>query len=130
MKKLVFQAVSAGIGLWLASMFVPGVKVELLSDSNFFGVALTAQWQVFLVLGVALGLLIFFAKPILNIITLPLRILTLGLFGLAVNMALIWLVDAAFRELSAPWFWPLLWTSLIVWALNAVIVKTFVKEEN
>ncbi len=89
MKKLLFNIVSAGLGLWLATMFVQEVKIAVLPDSNFFGINLTSQWQLFLLFGIILGLLNFFVKPILNVITLPLRIITLGLFSFVINMACI-----------------------------------------
>lgn len=125
MKKLFLLIVADILGLWLAVLFVPGVVIRLLPDSNFFGIQLTAQWQLFLILGAVLGLLNFFIKPILNLISLPLRIITLGAFSLVVNMAIIWLLTVMFREFSAPWLWPLLWTTIIIWALNlAVIIQT------
>lgn len=117
-KKLLSQMIAAAVGLWAASQFVPGVSVRLLPDSNFFGVRLTALWQVFLLLGIILGILNFFVKPVLNIIALPLRLITLGIFGFFINMALVWAVDVMFKELYAPWLWPLLWTTVIIWASN------------
>lgn len=120
-KKLLFQIIAAMLGLWLASSFVPGVQLNLLPDSSFFGISLTQTWQIFVLLGIILGLLNFFVKPILNVITLPLRVITLGLFGLLINGALIWVIDVMFQEFSAPFLYPLLWTSLIVWGLNFVV---------
>jgi len=115
--------------LWLAVQFVPGVKVKLLSGSNFFGFMITTQWQLFLLLGIILGLLNFFVKPILDAITFPLRIITLGLFSIITGMVILWIVDILFKELSAPFLWPLLWTTLIIWVLNHVIQKFVLKEE-
>jgi len=129
MKSLLSQVAAAASGLWLASLFVPGVIVMLYPESNFFGLKITEQWQILLILGIILGLLNFFVKPILNIITLPLRIITLGLFSIIVSMAMIWLLDLMFVELSVPWLYPLLWTTLIVWFLNLIISKILVKED-
>jgi len=124
-KKLLFQIVAAGLGLWLANMFVPGIRVVILSDSNFFGIDLTTQWQLFLLFSIILGLLNFFVKPILNVITLPLRIITLGLFSFAINAGLIWIVDVVFKELSVPFLYPLLYTTLIIWGLNVISLIVF-----
>lgn len=121
MKRLLFQLVAATLGLWLASMFVPGVIITMLPDSSFFGFPLTASWQMVLLLGIILGLLNFFVKPILNVITLPLRIITLGLFSFVINMALIWILDAMFKELYIPLYLPLLFTAVIIWGLNFVL---------
>jgi len=121
MKKLLFQILSAGVGLLLATIFIPGVTVTVFSDSNFYGIPLTANWQLFILLGFILGLLNFFVKPILNVITLPLRIITLGLFGFVINMALVWALDYIFRELSITLYLPLLYTTLIIWGLNVIL---------
>lgn len=129
MKKLLFNIISAGLGLWLATLLVQGVKVAALSDSNFFGIALTAQWQLFALFGIILGLLNYFAKPILNAITLPLRILTLGLFSFVINIALIWVLDIMFKEFSSPFLYPLLLTTLIIWGINLVISNFLLKKE-
>jgi len=130
MTKLIYQIVSAMLGLWLATMFIPGVFVSVYSDSNFFGFKLTVLWQVYLLLGVILGLLNFFVKPILDVITLPLRIITLGLFGFAINMGLIWLIDIFFEELNTPLLYPLLWTTLIIFVINIILSHLANKNNN
>ena len=125
LRKLLFQILAATAGLWLAVTFVPGVEVKLLSDSNFFGIRLDGLWQVYLFLGLTLGLLNFFLKPILNLITLPLRIITLGIFGLIINIAFVWALDVMFGEFTAPFIYPILITTLIIWALNLVLSVVF-----
>jgi len=47
-----------------------------------------------------------------------LRILTLGLFGLIINMAIVWVVDVLFPELTIPGLIPLFWTTIIIWLTN------------
>jgi len=121
MRKLLSQIIGATLGLWLATLFVPQVKVAAYPDSNFFGFALTAQWEIFLVLGVVLGLLNFFLKPLLKALSLPLEIITLGLFNIAINMGILWLLELMFDELQIPLWLPLLYTTLIVWAANLAI---------
>ena len=128
MKSLLSYVVSAGVGVWVASLFVAGVSVVVLPGSNFFGIRLTAQWEIFVLLGIILGLLNFFVKPILNTISLPLRIITLGLFSFVINMGLIWVLDIIFKEFSAPLLFPLFWTTVIVWVLNALLSNTILKK--
>jgi len=105
MRNLFLKIFSGILGLWLASEFITGVEF-------------TGSWQLLLLAGFVLGLINFFIKPILKLITLPLRILTLGLFGLVINMAMIWLVDIFFVELIIVGILPLFWTSLIIWGLS------------
>jgi putative membrane protein len=121
MKRLLSQIISAGAGLWIANYFISGVSIKLLHSSSFFGVNLTAEWQIFFILGITLGLINFFIKPIINALTLPIRIITLGLFSILINMGFLWLMDLMFEELSVPWILPLLWTTLIIWGLNLIL---------
>lgn len=127
MRKLLSQILAALLGLWLTFLFVPGVRIGVYPDSSFFGIALTANWQIFTILGIILGLLNFFVKPILDIISLPLRIITLGIFGFIVNIGIIWTLDVIFRELYIPLWMPLIYTTLIVWFLNFFINRFVLK---
>lgn len=54
----------------------------------------------------------------LRILTLPLRILTLGIFSWVINMAIVWAVDVLFPELIIAGLIPLFWTTLIVWVVS------------
>ena len=130
MRKLLSQIIAAVAGLWLATMFVPGVAVIAYPTSSFFGFSLTQQWEIFLVLGIVLGLLNYFLKPLLKLLALPLEILTLGLFTIAIDMALIWLLDLMFDELSVPLFLPLLYTVLIILGLNITVKSFLVNKDN
>lgn len=121
MKKFISQIVAGVLGLWLVVLFVPEIKIEIFPDSSFFGIPLTQNWHLIVLLGVILGLLNFFLKPILNLITVPLRFITLGLSSLIIDMALIWLIDLVFQEITIPLFLPLLWTTLAVWSLNFIL---------
>ena len=120
MKKLISQVATAIIGLWLAILFVPGVIIRAYPTSIFFGFPLTVQWEVILVLGIVLGLLNYFLKPFLKALSLPLEIITLGLFTIIINMGLIWLLDQMFDELYVPLLFPFLYTTLIIWLLNTI----------
>lgn len=105
MKNLLVKIISGILGLWLAAQFVPGVEF-------------TGTWKILILAGAMLGVANFFIKPILKTITLPLRILTLGLFGLIINIAMVWAIDIFFTELVIVGLVPLLWTTLIIWGLG------------
>ena len=130
MRKLLSQIIAAIAGLWLAALIVPGVVVVAYPASSFFGFSLTAQWQIFVVLGIVLGLLNYFLKPLLKLISLPLEIITLGLFTIAIDMALIWVLDLMFDELTIPPFLPLLYTVLIILGLNIIVKSFLVNRDN
>jgi len=106
--RLLFHIFSGILGLFLAVKFVPGVE--------FMG-----SYKMLLIIGGVLGLINFFIKPILKAISLPIRILTFGLFSLVINMAMVWLVEILFpRDLEITGLLPLFWTTVIIWALNLI----------
>lgn len=129
MRKLLCKMTGSGLGLWLATLFVVGVKVQTYPDSSFFGISLSENWKFFVFFGIILGLLSYFVKPVLNAITLPLRIITLGLVGFLVNMFLVWVMDIIFKEVSIPLFLPILYTTLIIWGLNIVLKMLFTRKD-
>ncbi|TFB07978.1 phage holin family protein [Candidatus Atribacteria bacterium MT.SAG.1] len=111
----IFSQIIVGIlGIYLAVLFVPGVNI---STGEFTREGI----KILIIIGTVFGLINFFIKPIINFITLPLRIVTLGLFGLVVNIAMIWIVDKIFIELTVSNFSALFWTSIIVWVLSCMI---------
>ena len=79
------------VGLWIAAQFVPGIEVR--STSSVLAAALI------------LGLLNAIVRPIVILLTLPLTIITLGLFLFVINATMLWV------------------TSLF---LHGFVVKTFV----
>ncbi len=108
--KLLLHIIVGVLGFFLAAKFIPGVEL------------LGSFWGLFIA-GAILGLVNFFIKPILRILTLPLRILTLGLFSLIINMFLVWLVaDVIFPNyLEIKGLIPLFWTTIIIWLLNMLL---------
>jgi putative membrane protein len=122
MERLFWQIVVGILGIYLGINFVPGVSVEIPPEGIIFlGIKLTAQWQVIVLIGIVLGLVNFFIKPIFKIVTLPLRILTFGLFGFIINMLMIWLVDIFFPELVIEGIIPLFWLTIVVWVLSFLL---------
>src|SRR5207247_11186945 len=71
MKGFVFRLVITGLGLWAAETIVPGVRID--------------GWGNLVVAALLLGVVNAVIGPIILILTLPLTILTLGLFILVVN---------------------------------------------
>lgn len=106
MTTLIFQIIAGILSLWLAVKYVPGVEL------------MEGEMKYLIMAGCVLGLINFFIKPILKIITLPFRILTLGLLGLAINMLLVWAIDILFPELIIEGIVPLFWTTLIAWIVS------------
>ena len=122
MTKLFLQIIAGILGIFLATKFVPGVSLEIIpGESSLFGIEFTAAWQILVLVGCVLGLINFFLKPVLKIITLPLRILTFGLFSLIINMLMVWVVDILFLELVISGIIPLFWTTVIIWLISLLL---------
>jgi putative membrane protein len=71
MKGFFFRLVITGLGLWVAETIVPGVQID--------------GWGNLVVAALLLGIVNAVIRPIILILTLPLTVLTLGLFILVVN---------------------------------------------
>ena len=122
MNRLILQIIAGILGIFLATKFVPGVSLEVIpGQSSLFGIEFTTSWQILLLIGSALGLINFFIKPVLKMITLPLRILTFGLFSLVINMVMVWTVDILFPELVIQGIIPLFWLSIIIWGVSLLL---------
>jgi putative membrane protein len=121
MKNLFWQIVVSILTIFLAVKFVPGVTLQVIpGKSVYFGIRFTQNWQILIFIGIILGLINSFIKPILNLITLPLKIITLGLFSLILNMAIFFFLDVIFPELKIAGLSPLFFTVLILWILKSL----------
>ncbi|MFO1013709.1 MAG: phage holin family protein [Caulobacteraceae bacterium] len=94
------RAVIAACGLWLAAHIVSGVGYDNLTTLAIAG----------LLLGVANAVV----RPILTVVTFPITIVTLGLFLIVVNAAMIGLVAVLLDGFHVNGFWPAVWTTIIV----------------
>jgi putative membrane protein len=77
------------------------------------GITLSGFWTALLV-ALVLGLLNAFIKPLILILTLPINILTLGLFTLVINAAIILMVSAIVPGFNVDGFWYALLFSIVL----------------
>jgi putative membrane protein len=96
----VLRLLVGALGLWLASELVPGIRVN----------------GVWTLLGAALllGIVNAVVRPLLVILTLPITVLTLGLFLLVINAATLALVAWMLDNFTIAGFWPALFGSIVV----------------
>lgn len=98
--KLIIRLLITILALFIAAYLVPGITV-----SSFY----TA-----LIVAIILGLVNLIFRPILLFLTLPINILTLGLFTLVINGLLFWLVASFVKGFSVSGFWSAFLGALIV----------------
>ena len=101
MMGFLLRAVITAIGLWLATQWVRDVHVDSVGT--------------LILAGLLLGVVNAIIRPIAFILTLPITLLTLGLFLFVLNAAMVWLVGAILPGFHSPWFMPAFLTSIIVW---------------
>jgi putative membrane protein len=102
------------ISLWLAAMIVPGMHLR--GIGTVLGAALL------------LGIVNAFVRPVVILLTLPLTILTLGLFLLVVNAMMLGLVSVLFQGFTLGGFWSAIFGAIFVsffsWLASAFIGKS------
>ena len=112
MKILLRWLISAG-ALMLIAYYVPGIAV-----SGFYAA---------LVAALILGLINVLIRPLILLLTLPINILTLGLFTLVINALMFWLASSVVKGFFVAGFWPAFWGALIMcvvgWFLNSLFKK-------
>lgn len=102
----------------LALMLLPELLTSIRVDS--YAAALVSA----LVLGLANALI----RPLLILVTLPITLLTLGLFTLVINALLFWMVGNLVGGFHVPGFWPAFWGaivySLLTWLVSLALADT------
>lgn len=101
--KLFFHWLVAAVAIGVAAYLVPGVSVTI-------GGAIVAA--------VVLGALNLLIRPILFVLTLPITILTLGLFSLVINALLVLLAAAVVPGFSVMGFWSALLFAVVLAIVN------------
>ena len=94
--------------LWVAARFVPGI--DLTADI----------WQILLI-ALVFGLINTFLKPILKVLSLPVIILTLGLFAIIVNVILLAITALLMDGLTIDGFLPALLGSIVISIVSAIL---------
>lgn len=97
--------------LWLAAEVVSGF------DINGLG-SLTGTALIF-------GIVNALIKPVAHVLGCPITCLTVGLFALVINAAMLaltaWIAGQVNLDVSVAWFWPALWSALLVSIVSAVL---------
>src|ERR671937_99721 len=89
------------------------------ADALFDGVRIHGGWAY--VIGAAvLGIANAFLKPVLALLTLPLIIVTLGLFLLVINVAMVAFAEWVAPNFSIDGFWTYVGTVIVIWLVNYV----------
>ncbi|MFF5635313.1 phage holin family protein [Streptomyces sp. NPDC012825] len=113
----------------LANAGALGVAIWLLQDITLTGESTGGKVLALILVALVFGLVNALVKPIVRLFTLPLFVLTLGLFTLVVNALMLlltsWLADKLDLSFHVEGFWTAVLGGLIIsvvsWALNVVL---------
>ena len=100
---------------WAVNVAALWVADALFSDVDSTG------WGALVIAGLVFGIVNTFVKPLLVLLSLPIVIITLGLFLLFVNMAVLALTDWLVSGFNIEGFWTFVGATIVVWIVNAVL---------
>jgi putative membrane protein len=106
---LLIRILLTSILVLIIARFLPGVSVDTFATS--------------IIVAIVLGLLNLFVKPILILFTLPITILTLGLFLLVINALIILLCSNLVNGFRVDTFWTALFFSILLSVAQSIIYK-------
>jgi putative membrane protein len=124
MGPFVIRTVLTGFALWVVTLVVPGITFV-------GGQSSVERVGIVLVVAVIFGLVNAILKPIVQILSIPLYILTLGLIHIVINALMLW-VTSWITEDTTHWglqidvfWWTAIWgavvLSIVSWGLSLVI---------
>jgi len=88
------------------------------------GISVDPIW-VALIVGACLTLFNMFIKPIIKVLTLPINVITLGLFSLVINGAVFWYLGTFIKGFSVSTFYAAFVGALMVSVINWLLNKIF-----
>jgi putative membrane protein len=121
MKAFFIKVLAAALALWVATLIVPGVELE--------GSTFTDRLGTLLLVAIIIGVVNAIAKPIAALFSLPLIVLTLGLFLLVLNALMLlltnWIAGLFDLPFDVDGFWAAFWGAIVI-SLVTFVVGLFV----
>jgi len=102
--KLLFRWLLNAVALIAVANIVPGFGVD--------------TFYTALIAALVLGLVNALIRPILLILTLPINILTLGLFTFVLNALMVWFVSTIVKGFTVEGFVPAFLAALFLWVVS------------
>lgn len=106
MFEIILRLALAAAAVFLVAYFVPGITVD--------------SWYTAAVVALVLGLINILVRPILVILTLPITLLTMGLFLFAINAMLLLFVASFVEGFVVDGFWVALLGSVLISLISSL----------
>ncbi len=95
------------LAVLVATHIVPGIRYDTVAS--------------LFVASLLFGVLVTFLRPMLFLLTLPLVVVSLGLFVLVINAGLLYLVGSLVKDFHVDGFWPAFWGALVISLVSLVL---------
>jgi putative membrane protein len=132
MRSFIVRVVINGLALWIASWILPGLDIStsaareaiartgVTEGADTMGIVLA-----YLFIGLIFGLVNAFVRPLVSLLSLPITILTLGLFTIVINAAMLyltsWLSSYTPVEFTIDsFFWTAILAAIIITIISVV----------
>jgi putative membrane protein len=123
MGAFLLRAALTGVALWVVTLIVSGIEF-VGGDTRLSRVG------IIFVVGVIFGLVNAFIKPIVQVLSIPLYILTLGLIHVVINALMLW-ITAWITAHTTHWglyidhfWWTAIWAAIVLsivsWVLSLI----------
>lgn len=106
--RLIFRILANAIAILIAAKLVAGF-------------VFTGTLVELLIAGAVLGIINALVKPIVELISLPVIFLTLGLFHVVINIAMLFLATKFIPQLSIEGLWAAVWGVVIISIMNHLV---------
>jgi len=117
------------VALLITAYVIPGIQLGAARPHPT-----TNDWITLLFVALIFGLVNAAIRPILIVLSLPLEIITLGLFIFVINAFMLlltsWIADGIDLGFHVDGFWTALWGSIVITVVNWVIDLTILKDDD
>ncbi len=117
MRTLLIRIITNALGLYVATYLISGISYR-------------GGWHTLLLAGAILGVVNFFIKPFLTLLSLPLILVTFGAFFFVINALLLLLVAALLPAFSIQTFGAALLAVLVLFIINTIVSWVFDLDNN
>lgn len=115
--RVIIQIFANSLAILAADWLVPGFVFR-------------GDWQDLFFAGAILGIVNSFVRPIIKLLAFPVIILTLGLFAIIINIAMLYFAASLIPSLVISNLWAAFWAVLIISIVNSLVTHIFKPKDN
>ena len=135
MRSFIVRVLINGLALWIASWVLPGLDITTSATAEAVAKTGISQGKdaagvvlAYLFIGLIFGLVNAFVRPIVSFLSLPITILTLGLFTVVINAAMLYLTSwiSSYTPVNFSidsFFWTAVLAAIIITVISLVADK-------